>query len=98
MQAEVERQGFNVMPQLGGHGVGRTIHEEPSAHNYYIPWDNQPLSPGLVLAIEPINSGGSGKSVETAGGWTLETADGAPSAHFEHTVVITQKHPIVLTA
>ncbi len=97
IQSEVERQGFNVMPQLGGHGVGRTIHEYPSVHNYYVPWDNQPLNPGLVIAIEPVISLGSGKSVETADGWTVETADGAPSAHFEHTVVITQERPIVLT-
>ena len=86
-----------MIPQLGGHGVGRSIHEDPFVHNYYIPWDNQPLNQGLVIAIEPVISAGSGESVETADGWTVETADGAPSAHFEHTVVITHGRPLVLT-
>ena len=77
VQSEVERQGFNVMPRLGGHGVGGTIHEEPSVHNYYIPWDNKPLSQGLVIAIEPVISEGSGKSVDAGDGWTVRTADGS---------------------
>ena len=98
IQTAVERQGFNVMPELGGHGVGRTVHEEPFVPNYYDPWDNRQLHSGLVIAIEPVISGGSGESVTEDDGWTIKTVDGAPSAHFEHTVVITQHDPIIVTA
>lgn len=98
VQSEVERRGFSIMPKLGGHGVGRTIHEEPSVHNYYAPSDDEPLTDGLVLAIEPVISAGSGMSRDAGDGWTVVTADGADSAHFEHTVVITRGRPLVLTA
>ena len=98
VQTEVERRGFNVMPELGGHGVGRTIHEEPHVHNYYAPWDSRRLHAGLVLALEPVISSGSGLSADMADGWTVRTADGARSAHFEHTIVVTQGAPIVVTA
>ena len=98
IQAAVERQGFRVMPELGGHGVGRTVHEEPSVPNYYAPWEKQHLWPGLVIAIEPVISSGSGESATDSDGWTVKTADGAPSAHFEHTVVITQRGPMIVTA
>ena len=98
IQTAVERQGFNVMPELGGHGVGRSVHEEPFVPNYYDPWDNRRLHPGLVIAIEPVISGGSGESATDDDGWTIKTADGAPSAHFEHTVIVTQRGPIVVTA
>ena len=98
IQAAVERQGFRVMPELGGHGVGRTVHEQPFIPNYYDPWDNRHLWPGLVISIEPVISGGSGESATDADGWTVKTADGAPSAHFEHTVVITQRGPMIVTA
>ena len=98
IQTAVERQGFKVMPDLGGHGVGRSVHEEPFVPNYYDPWDNRRLSPGLVIAIEPVISGGSGESVTDDDGWTIRTADGSPSAHFEHTVVITHRGPMIVTA
>ena len=98
VEAETERQGFSIMPQLGGHGVGRTIHEKPDVHNYYSPSDNEPLTPGLVLAIEPVISAGSGRTAESGDGWTVKTADGTDSAHFEHTVVITRGRPLVVTA
>jgi methionyl aminopeptidase len=86
------------MPALGGHGVGRTIHEEPSVHNYYASWDDEPLTEGLVLAIDPVISAGSGVFRDAGDGWTVVTADGTDSAHFEHTVVITRGRPLVLTA
>ena len=98
VHTEVERCGFKVMRQLGGHGVGRTIHEEPSVPNFYDPKISQILSSGLVIAIEPVISGGSGMSAEGDDGWTVMTADGAPSAHFEHTVVITDEGPVIVTA
>lgn len=98
IQTAVERQGFNVMPDLGGHGVGRSVHEEPFVPNYYDPWDKRQLHSGLVIAIEPVISGGSGESFTDGDGWTIKTMDGAPSAHFEHTVVITPRGPMVVTA
>ena len=98
IQAEVERQGFRIIPELGGHGVGRSVHEEPFVPNYYDPWDNRQLSPGLVIAIEPVISSGSGESLTDDDGWTVKTADRTPSAHFEHTVIITQRGPMVVTA
>ena len=97
VEAEVGRQGFNVMARLGGHGVGRAIHEEPHVHNYYVPWDNKPLWPGLVIAIEPVISAGTGESIDGDDGWVIRTADGAASAHYEHTVVIRRGEPLVLT-
>ena len=98
VQSEVERRGSSIMPALGGHGVGRTIHEEPSPHNYYASWDDEPLTEGLVLAIDSVISAGSGVSRDAGDGWTVVTADGTDSAHFEHTVVITRGRPLVLTA
>jgi methionyl aminopeptidase len=98
IQTAVERQGFSVMPELGGHGVGRSVHEEPFVPNYYDPWDKRQLHQGLVIAIEPVISGGSGEAVTDDDGWTIKTADSSPSAHFEHTVIITQRGPLIVTA
>jgi methionyl aminopeptidase len=81
-----------------GHGIGRRIHEPPNVPNHYVPQLSQALTNGLVLTIEPIISAGSGAVRETGDGWTVRTADGALSAHVEHTIVITQGEPIVLTA
>ena len=97
VEAEVHRWGFAVIPPLSGHGLGRTIHEEPTVPNFYHRRLNQPLEEGLVIAIEPIITAGQGRVVTGADGWTIRTADGALSAHFEHTVVITGGPPIVLT-
>ena len=98
VQTEVEREGFSVIPELGGHGVGRTVHEEPFVPNYDAPWNRQRLWPGLVIAVEPVISSGAGGSVTADDGWTIRTADGSPSAHFEHTIVITKGDPIVVTS
>lgn len=98
VEAEVRRQGFSVIAGLCGHGVGREIHEEPSVLNFYDPGSTQRLTEGLVITIEPIISAGSDQYVEDADGWTLKTADGSLSAHYEHTVVITRGRPILLTA
>ena len=98
IQAEVERQGFSVMPELGGHGVGRSVHEEPFVPNYYDPRSSQILWPGLVIAVEPVISSGAGGSVTSDDWWTIKTADGSPSAHFEHTIVVTRGDPIVVTS
>lgn len=98
VEAEVRRQRFSVIAGLCGHGVGREIHEDPSVLNFYDPGSTQRLTEGLVITIEPIISSGSGQYVEDADGWTLKTADGSLSAHYEHTVVITRGRPILLTA
>jgi methionyl aminopeptidase len=98
VEGEVRRQGFSVVEGLAGHGVGRTIHEEPSVPNSYDPRQRDVLTEGLVLTIEPMISVGSSKVVKDADGWTLRTRDGSLSAHHEHTLVITRGEPIVLTA
>ncbi len=97
VQSEVERQGFSVMPELGGHGVGRAVHEEPFVPNYDDRLNRQVLWTGLVIAVEPVISSGAGGSVTSDDWWTIRTADGSPSAHFEHTIVITRGDPIVVT-
>lgn len=98
VEHEVRRQGFTVVHGLAGHGVGRTIHEPPSVPNVYDPLQRDVLTEGLVLTIEPMISAGSARVVEDADGWTLRTRDGSPSAHYEHTLVITRDRPIILTA
>ena len=98
VEKEVRRQGFSVIRDLGGHGIGRTIHEEPRVPNYADPDASQILTEGLVITVEPIIAAGSGRIVLDPDGWTIRTADGRPSAHYEHTLVITRGAPIVLTA
>lgn len=99
VQSEVEEAGFFVLPQLGGHGIGRTIHEPPSVPNHYVAADETVLTEGLVITIEPIISATTGRSVGPGSdGWTISTADRGLSAHVEHTIVITRDAPVVLTA
>ncbi|MGB6715941.1 MAG: type I methionyl aminopeptidase [Candidatus Acidiferrales bacterium] len=98
VEREVRRSGFRVIRELGGHGIGRTIHEEPSVPNYDDPLARQRLTEGLVLTVEPIIAMGSGKPKDGGDGWTVKTADGGLSAHYEHTIVITDGAPMLLTA
>jgi methionyl aminopeptidase len=98
VEREVRRSGFSVIRDLGGHGIGRTIHEEPRVPNYPDPAANQWLTEGLVITVEPIIAAGSGRSILAKDGWTVRTADGKASAHYEHTLVITKGEPILLTA
>lgn len=98
VEREVRRRGFHVIPELGGHGVGRTIHEEPRVPNYAEPSARDLLTEGLVITIEPIIAVSTGKVWLDGDGWTVRTADGSLSAHYEHTVVITKREPILLTA
>jgi len=95
---EVRKSGFAVIRELGGHGIGRTIHESPHVPNFHDPHARQIMNDGLVITVEPIISTGSGRIFTEKDGWTLRTADHALSAHFEHTLVITQGAPILLTA
>jgi methionyl aminopeptidase len=98
IEAEVRRQGFHVVPELGGHGVGRRIHERPFMANYADPRQHERLREGLVVAIEPIITAGSSQVVTGSDGWTMRTADGSLAAHYEHTVAITAARPVLLTA
>ena len=97
VEREVRRAGFTVVRGLTGHGVGRTIHEPPSVPNHYDPWQQDVLTDGLVLTIEPIISAGSERIRQDRDGWTIRTSDGSLAAHHEHTLVITRDRPIVLT-
>lgn len=97
VEREVRRDGFSVIRDLGGHGIGRTIHEEPRVPNYADPAANQVLTEGLVITIEPIIAAGRGQAFVENDGWTVRTADRKPSAHYEHTIVITKGNPLILT-
>ena len=98
VEREVRRSGFSVIRDLGGHGIGRTIHEAPRVPNYADPEANQILTEGMVITVEPIIAAGSGRVVVAKDGWTVRTADRRPSAHYEHTLVITKGEPSLLTA
>ena len=97
IQAYVETNGFSVVREFVGHGVGRSMHEEPQIPNFVDPKSNQKLRPGMTLAIEPmVNAGASGVKILNDG-WTVVTQDGQLSAHFEHTVLITEGEPEIMT-
>ena len=98
IEREVRRDGFSVIRNLAGHGIGRTIHEEPRVPNYADPEANQVLTEGLVITVEPIIAAGSGRAFVAQDKWTVITADHRPSAHYEHTLVITKGAPMLLTA
>ena len=98
VEQETRRCGFQVMRELCGHGVGQTIHEEPSVPNFHDPRARTRLTEGLVITIEPIIAAGGGKGDLQRDHWTICTADKSLSAHYEHTLVITRGEPILLTA
>ena len=94
----VRAEGFTVIRGLTGHGIGRTIHEPPNVPNHFDPWQQDVLTDGLVLTIEPIICVGREAVVQDGDGWTLRTRDGSLAAHHEHTLVITRARPVLLTA
>ncbi len=96
-QAVVERNGLTVVKELGGHGVGKSVHEEPFIPNYDDPAYDQKLQAGMVLAIEPITSTGGWKIKDGPDGHALIMKDGSLSAHFEHTIIVTDGAPIIVT-
>jgi methionyl aminopeptidase len=98
VEREVRRRGFYVIRELGGHGIGRTIHEPPSVPNFADASNHARLTEGLVLTIEPIIAAGTSQVVLDADKWTFRTIDGSLAAHYEHTLVITSGEPIVLTS
>ena len=97
VQAVVEAAGFGVVRELVGHGVGVAMHEDPQVPNYGKPHRGVTLNPGLTIAIEPMVNVGSHAVKTLPDKWTIVSADGSRSAHFEHTVAITEKGPRVLT-
>jgi len=97
VQTVVENAGFNVVRDLVGHGIGVEFHEEPQVPNYGKPKRREKLVPGLTLAIEPMVNVGGPATRTLPDRWTIVTADGTRSAHFEHTVAITDVGPKVLT-
>lgn len=98
VQAEVEAAGFSVVRSLVGHGVGRSMHEDPQVPNYGQPGQGLTLEPGVVIAIEPmVNAGGYDVTLDEDM-WAIRTKDGSLSAHWEHTVAVTESGPRILTS
>jgi methionyl aminopeptidase len=98
IQTVVEGAGFSVVRSLVGHGVGRAYHEDPQVPNFGAAGRGPELLPGMTLAIEPMINAGGPNVVMHADEWSISSADGSLSAHFEHTVAITEEGPRVLTA
>jgi methionyl aminopeptidase len=98
VQQVVEGAGFSVVREYVGHGIGQSLHEDPQIPNYGEPGRGPALQPGMVLAIEPMVNLGGWETRVLADDWTVVTADGSLSAHFEHTVALTEDGPEVLTA
>jgi len=97
IEDEARRSDFSVVREFVGHGVGRKMHEEPQIPNYGKRGIGPRLRPGMTLAIEPMINMGTSEVRLLDDGWTVRTADGMPSAHFEHTVLITKDEPEILT-
>lgn len=98
VEREVHRNGFRVIRELGGHGIGRTIHEPPSVPNFSDPFARAELTTGLVITIEPLVAAGHEQVMTAADGWTVRTVDGSLAGHFEHTLIVTDGAPVLLTA
>lgn len=98
IQQHVESAGFSVVRELVGHGVGKYLHEEPQIPNYGKRGTGAKLKKGLTLAIEPMVNAGSPNIRVDSDGWTVRTVDHSPSAHFEHTILITEDGPEILTS
>lgn len=97
IQNYVEKNGFSVVRQFVGHGIGSSLHEEPEIPNFGLAHQGPRLKSGMVLAIEPMVNMGTWESRILDNGWTAVTLDGLPSAHFEHTITITDRGPQILT-
>jgi methionyl aminopeptidase len=98
VQQVVEGAGLSVVREYVGHGIGRNLHEDPPIPNYGPPGRGPELGPGWVVAVEPMVNMGGWETRLLADGWTVVTADGSLSAHFEHTIAVTEEGPEVLTA
>ncbi len=98
VERRADLDGFAVVRELCGHGVGRTIHEPPEVANYYVATQRDRLTDGLVLTIEPMLTTRRARAVQRADGWTIATSNGCLSAHYEHTLIITTHGPEIVTA
>jgi methionyl aminopeptidase len=97
IEKHVSRAGYSVVREFVGHGVGRSLHEEPQIPNYGKAGTGPLLKPGMTLAIEPMVNMGRPEIKILADGWTVVAIDGKPSSHFEHTVLVTEDGPEILT-
>ncbi len=97
IEAVVQPSGFELVQEYAGHGVGRSLHEDPWVPNFGPPGKREKLASGMTLAIEPMVNMGSPDAITWADGWTVATADGSISAHFEHTIAVTSEAPLILT-
>ncbi len=97
IQTHAETRGFSLVKEFSGHGVGKSLHEEPAVLNYVANGRGILLKPGLVLAIEPMVNQGTDKVMVLKDGWTVVTKDGKCSAHFEHSIAITEEGPLILS-
>ena len=97
VQVHAEGAGFSVVRDFVGHGIGRDLHEEPQVPNYGPPHQGPKLEKGMAIAIEPMINEGTWQVKVLKDGWTVVTADGKRSAHFEHTIAITENGPEILT-
>ena len=98
IQAYCEQNGFSVVREYVGHGIGRALHEEPEVPNYWNGGHGARLAAGMTLAIEPMVNAGGYDVKRLNDGWTVKTADGSLSSHYENTILITEGEPIILTA
>ena len=97
IQSRVESRGFSVVRELSGHGIGRSLHEEPQIPNFGLPGRGPKLRSGMALAIEPMINMGGHEVITAPDGWTVLTLDGLPSAHWEETIVVTNGEPMIMT-
>lgn len=97
IQSYVESNGFSVVRTLVGHGIGTKLHEPPEVPNYGLPGRGPELKPGMCLAIEPMVNVGTFEVESLDDGWTIVTIDGEASAHYEHTIAITENNPLILS-
>lgn len=98
IESVAESAGLGIVREYGGHGIGRALHEDPFIQNWGPAGRGPDLRPGLVVAVEPMLTLGGEETRQLADGWTVVTADGSLSAHFEHTIAVTEDGPEVLTA
>jgi len=98
IQEHCENNGFSVVREYVGHGIGRALHEEPEVPNYWEKGHGARLAAGMTLAIEPMVNAGGYDVKSLADGWTVKTADGSLSSHYENTILITEGEPIILTS
>lgn len=97
VQSHAEDAGFSIVREFVGHGVGRNLHEDPEVPNFGTAGRGQRLVAGMTIAIEPMVNMGTAAIKQLADGWTIKTKDGKPSAHYEHTILITNNGPVILT-